>query len=444
MNKNFFADVQTLNDLNIPGRHKNNSISRLFDVVITAGGRKLMDEMFRNPLTGAEEINKRSSIFRYFESKAITFPFTGEEFGMIENYLSSAGSSNILSAGMSCISKKILQIAAQDKEYEQLNREVCKTIELLNRFYDFANKLQDQEGAYKDQLNLIKSTFKHPKLSWLKQERGVNELSLLKLVRYDYQLRTAMHEQMKQLTEMIFHLDVYIAVSAVGKQRGFNYAVASPKNSNKLSITGLYHPAVEHAVGNSLSLHQEMNVIFLTGANMAGKSTLMKSFGISIYLAHMGFPVAASQMEFSVKDGLYSSINVSDNLDMGHSHFYAEVLRVKTIAEEVAADKDLFVIFDELFKGTNVKDAYDATLAITEAFSENRNCFFMISTHIVEVGETLRKQCDNFRFTYLPTIMKGNIPAYTYQLKEGITTDRQGMVIIENEGIIEMIRKRSY
>jgi DNA mismatch repair protein MutS len=442
MNKNFFADGQTLNDLNIPGRHKNNSISRLFDVVITAGGRRLMDEMFRNPLTGAEEINKRSSIFRYFEGRNITFPFTDVEFGLVENYLSSAGGSNILSAVMSGISKKVLQIAAQDKEYERLNTEVCKTIELLNRFYDFIDKLQGQESAYKDQLELIKSTFEHPKLSWLKQEHGVNELSLLKLVRYDYQLRTGMHEQMKQLTEMIFHLDVYIAVSAVGKQKGFNYAVASPKNSNKLSITGLYHPAVEYAVGNSLSLHQEMNVIFLTGANMAGKSTLMKSFGISIYLAHMGFPVAASQMEFSVKDGLYSSINVSDNLDMGHSHFYAEVLRVKTIAEEVAADKDLFVIFDELFKGTNVKDAYDATLAITEAFSENRNCFFMISTHIVEVGETLRKQCDNFRFTYLPTIMEGNIPAYTYQLKEGITTDRQGMVIIENEGIIEMIRKK--
>jgi len=49
--------------------------------------------------------------------------------------------------------------------------------------------------------------------------------------------------------------------------------------------------------------------------------------------------------------------------------------------------KDLIVIFDELFKGTNVKDAYDATLAVTEAFSKYRNCFFIISTHIIEVGE---------------------------------------------------------
>jgi DNA mismatch repair ATPase MutS len=226
----------------------------------------------------------------------------------------------------------------------------------------------------------------------------------------------------------------------VAKNKGFCYARALSKEKNTLTVTGLYHPKVKNAIGNSLSLHQHNNVIFLTGANMAGKSTLMKSFGISIYLAHMGFPIAAAHFEFSVKDGLYSSINVPDNLDLGYSHFYAEVLRVKTVAEEVAADKDLIVIFDELFKGTNVKDAYDATLSITEAFSENRNCFFIISTHIIEVGETLRRQCDNFRFVYLPTVMDGVITGYTYQLTEGITTDRHGMMIIENEGILDIIR----
>ena len=339
--------------------------------------------------------------------------------------------------------EKSAAVVTQDKAYEELNKEVCKTIELLNRFYDFANKLQDQESPYRDQLELIKKTFTHPKLSWLKQEQGITDQPLLKLVKYDYQLRTGMYAQMRQLTQMIFHLDVYIAVSAVSKQRRFNYALALPKSSNKLSITNLYHPAVENAVGNSVSLHQDKNILFLTGANMAGKSTLMKSFGIGVYLAHMGFPVAASQMEFSVKDGLYTSINVPDNLDMGYSHFYAEVLRVKTVAEEVAGDKDVYVIFDELFKGTNVKDAYDATYSITEAFSENRNCFFVISTHIIEVGESLAQQCGNFWFAYLPTVMQGNVPHYTYQLTEGITSDRQGMVIIENEGILEIIKART-
>ncbi len=100
-----------------------------------------------------------------------------------------------------------------------------------------------------------------------------------------------------------------------------------------IRVQGLYHPGITGAVTNSVSLHGNSNVIFLTGANMAGKSTFMKSFGIAVYLAHMGFPLAVEHMVFSIRDGLFSSINVPDNLKMGYSHFYAEVLRVKQVAE---------------------------------------------------------------------------------------------------------------
>ena len=115
----------------------------------------------------------------------------------------------------------------------------------------------------------------------------------------------------------------------------------------------------------------------------------MKSIGTNLYLAHLGFPVAASQLEFSLLDGLFSSINVPDDIQKGYSHFFAEVLRVKDVALQVRSGKRLLVLFDELFKGTNVKDAYDATLAVTEAFARFRDCLFVISTHIIEVGEAL-------------------------------------------------------
>ena len=169
----------------------------------------------------------------------------------------------------------------------------------------------------------------------------------------------------------------------------------------------------------------------------------MKSFGIAVYMAHMGFPVAARSMEFAIQDGLYTSINVPDNINMGYSHFYAEVLRVKKVAVEVSLSKRLVVIFDELFKGTNVKDAFDATLAVTTALSKRRACSFMISTHIIEVGQELGKACDNVTFAYLPTVMKDKVPAYTYKLEEGITSDKHGMIIINNERIVEIIRSRA-
>jgi len=63
---------------------------------------------------------------------------------------------------------------------------------------------------------------------------------------------------------------------------------------------------------------------------------------------------------------------------------------------------------------------------------------FIISTHIIEAGEVLKQQ-DNLQMLYLPTIMNGNVPQYTYQLQQGISSDRHGMMIIENEGILEML-----
>jgi DNA mismatch repair ATPase MutS len=155
----------------------------------------------------------------------------------------------------------------------------------------------------------------------------------------------------------------------------------------------------------------------------------------------MGFPVPAQKMEFSVRDGIYTSINLADNLGMGVSHFYAEVLRIKMMAKEISLSKNLFIIFDELFRGTNVKDAYEATIAITAAFAQKRNCMFVVSTHIMEAGEILQMRCANISFKYLPTLMKKNLPVYTYTLESGITADRHGMVIINNEGILDILKK---
>ncbi|KQM72515.1 hypothetical protein ASE74_23210 [Pedobacter sp. Leaf216] len=174
---------------------------------------------------------------------------------------------------------------------------------------------------------------------------------------------------------------------------------------------------------------------------MAGKSTFLKSVGISIYLAHLGLPVPAEYMETGIWQGLVSTINLPDNLNEGYSHFYNEVLRVKHVAEKIKVSKNIFVIFDELFRGTNVKDAYDGSLSIIKSFSKINDCCFMISTHIIEVAEML-KENKNIMFKYLFTKMINNKPTFTYQLMDGITDERIGMWIIENEGIAEILNSR--
>lgn len=439
----FSTDKQTLDDLNIPGKYKPGSVFTLFNKVQTSGGERLLEYMFHNPLTNVNEINDRRAVFQYFEQKALTFPFDRQSFEVMENYLGAGCNSNLMAAGINNLRKKILGAIVRDEAYNILQTGLQATIYVLNAFYDFLNSLKGADGSnpYQEQRLTAESILADKRLGWLKAGQGGKKLTVLKVTRYDYLLRSVLSGEMETLLNLIYQLDVYIAVSDVSRLHGFSYAQALPADRNVLSATSLRHPRLEKAVGNTVSISRDSNVLFLTGANMAGKSTFMKSFGIAVYLAHMGFPVAANDMVFSVKDGLCSSINVPDNLNMGYSHFYAEVLRVKKVAEEVSREKNLVVIFDELFKGTNVKDAYEGTMAITKAFSEYRNCFFIISTHIIEVGEILQPACDNLQFAFLPTIMEGGKPRYSYKLQQGITNDRMGMIIIEQEGILDMMRQ---
>lgn len=438
----FITDKQTLDDLNITGKFSKQSLFSLFNSTETRGGEKLLDKMFHQPLSDPAAINSRSHVFQYFHERKLLFPFNKPVFQEAEAFLGGGTGSSFLMVAGELLRKKILHISVKDEQYGLLEKGLLATIDMLNTLQDFLQKQDDGNGyPFTGQFEAVRSIFSDPRMKWLQEARNNQQLTLFQLARYDYLVRHVLREEMENILDFIYHLDVYIAVSNVARSRNFSYAQALPKEKNIFQSTALSHPALEKAVTNPLALQEDQNVLFLTGANMAGKSTFMKSLGIAVYLAHMGFPVAAKDMLFSVRDGLYTSINVPDNLNLGYSHFYAEVLRVKKVAEEVAKGNDLVVIFDELFKGTNVKDAYDATLAVTKEFSTYRNSFFVISTHIIEVGDSLKEDCDNLQFSYLPTIMEGSVPRYPYTLTAGITNDRHGMVIIENEKILEMIEE---
>lgn len=439
----FIVDKQTLEDLNLLGKYKVNSVFKVFSETRTRGGERVLETMFQHPLNDAAQINLRSRIFQYFGEKKLTFPVDAGLFETAEHYFSNIGHGNAVVAAMNTCRRKFMHYIGGDKEYEMIYNGLLGTITFLYRWNDFFRGLAaDVSGnPYQETLKEIERVFAHPLMKTILKENGANRLPLWKMIRYDHFLRATWHDHIEQIMRLIYECDVYMTVSEMASKYQFCYALAHPFSvqENRICIRNVFHPQLRQAVRNDIQVDHEQNVIFLTGANMAGKSTFMKSFAISVYLAHMGFPVAAGGMEFSVQDGMYTSINVPDNLYQGYSHFYAEVLRVKKVAEEVEAGKNLVIIFDELFKGTNVKDAYDATVAVTEAFSTHRNCSFIISTHITEAGHTLREQCRNFRFVYLPTIMRGAVPTYTYKLQEGITNDRHGMMIIQNEHILDII-----
>jgi DNA mismatch repair ATPase MutS len=437
----FSIDKQTLEDLNILGRYKPDSVFNIYNKTTTRGGSLLLEQLFREPFTDGADITERSSIFQFFRDKGYILPFSANSFEQMEQYVESADSSSLIGSLTHNLKRKFLGMLAGSAELQQLLVGQKETIELITLLKEFTRALTDDSAthSFKQESREILSLLEKKELASLSKYKTTKE-SFTKFLKYDYTLRVKAASILKSIISKIYTLDVYTTVARVSTERNYSFASISPVEEYTTSIEGLYHPCIPGAIPNDLHFSKEQNVLFLTGANMAGKSTLMKSFGIAVYLSHMGFPGAFSSMKISPAEGLFTSINVPDNLNLGYSHFYAEVMRVKMIAQEVAKDKRLIIMFDELFKGTNVKDAYDATVEITSSFAKRSKCSFIVSTHIMEAGETLKKNHKNITFKLLPSNLRNNIPRYTYILEDGISDDRHGMTIIKNEKILEIIQ----
>lgn len=436
----FSADKQTLDELNLLGKFKQGSVYNLFNQVSTAGGEQMLEKIFLSPLDNAKDINSRVAILQYFQRQSPGFPFDYKMVEMMQEFMDGQlTEGGLMTMGRVVVSKLFARLT-RDERYGKIVRGLQSVIQVLQVCDRFVKKMgADQaDNPYKDTLQAVEDILAIPRLKTLLSSDIYAGQSLKTVAYYYHLLKKRLYTQMHTLLAFIYEVDVWVAVSDVARSNKMTYPAAMAPEENKLLVMGLRHPTIEKAVGNAAVMHMDSNVMFLTGANMAGKSTWMKTIGIAVYLAHMGFPVPADKMVFSVRDGLYTSINVADNVNLGYSHFYAEVMRVKQAAEAVSKGQRLILMFDELFKGTNVKDAYDGTLAVTAAFSEYHNCLFVISTHIIEVASAL-KEYPNIQFVYMPTIMEGVRPRYTYTLERGVTADRQGMIMIRNEGILELL-----
>jgi DNA mismatch repair ATPase MutS len=205
-----------------------------------------------------------------------------------------------------------------------------------------------------------------------------------------------------------------------------------------INATKLRHLLLEKPVSYDVQLNQEKNFIFLTGANMAGKSTLIKGLGLSVYLAHMGMGVPAEKMEMTLFDGILSNINVEDNIIKGESYFFNEVKRIRNTVTRINDGKRWLVLIDELFKGTNIQDAMKCSLAVITGLINMKNGLFILSTHLYEIGEELKKY-PSISFKYFETKLEENELSFSYQLKNGISQDRMGYLILQKEGVIDLL-----
>jgi DNA mismatch repair ATPase MutS len=438
----FNTDKQTLDDLTIFAKGSGDSVYGMYNRTFTRGGANILEQMFRSPLSDVSDINIRSQIIQYFNDTDYVFPFKGSHFDQIEQYLGNTDERSMLAHESDTLKRTVAGVFTQEAEYKIIYKGIVSLIEIVGELRSFMGRMKADHNStpYHADMSLLSNLLAVEELEPVWKAPVKRTLPYNKVAEFDRMLRFRYRNVIRKFLQYLYHLDVYMSVAKVATERKFIFPRALRKEEHTVKLKGVYHPQLKAPIPNSIHITPNANIVFLTGANMAGKSTFMKSIGIAMYVAHMGFPVAARSMEFSVRDGIYTTINLPDDLSMGASHFYAEVLRIKKVAMEMSHSKSLFIMFDELFRGTNVKDAYEGTISVTEAFAHRRNCLFILSTHIVEAGEVLKEKCDNISFKYLPTRMNGNIPVYTYQVETGITDDRHGMIIINNEGILDILK----
>lgn len=203
-----------------------------------------------------------------------------------------------------------------------------------------------------------------------------------------------------------------------------------------LFIKGFYHPLIHNPVVNDIEVTSTVTLI--TGPNMSGKSTLLKSIGLCVTLAHLGLAVPAEKCELPWFDVIAIAINLNDDILNGYSHFMTEVMNLKSVLLQARETRRCFAVFDELFRGTNPEDALAISRLTIAGLSQINGSSFFISTHLHQLKESALAN-DNVRAHHIDCQLIRNKPVFTYLLREGWSDLRIGQIIFEQEGLNNLL-----
>ncbi|HBF40122.1 MAG TPA: DNA mismatch repair protein, partial [Firmicutes bacterium] len=198
---------------------------------------------------------------------------------------------------------------------------------------------------------------------------------------------------------------------------------------------GLGHPLLPAAFrkGNDLEIQNRVQVLLITGSNMSGKSTYLRTTGINLVLAYAGAPVCAQSFICS-RMSIYTCMRVSDNLEKNISTFYAEILRIKMIVEATSASqKAAFFLLDEIFKGTNSIDRHLGAKVLIKKLIQQQ-AVGLVSTHDLELGE-LEQECSQVKNYHFQEFFRDGQLAFDYVLRPGISKTRNALYLMKAAGI---------
>ena len=298
------------------------------------------------------------------------------------------------------------------------NKDINKNLELFENIkrsmggYVKALELIENSNFKTKKLNNIKDNLKDKEpaslsikklyniTSWLYDRRNIFYIVLNGMLYWDFQIlyktekwRKSEGKKIRGYLESFGEFEALESLSILARERD-GYVLPIIVENFAIKGKEISHPMIKGvAISNDFNLDKEKRVALITGSNMSGKSTFLRTIGFNSFLSYLGLPVKAKEFSLPIMD-IYSCMRTGDNLDENISSFYAEILRVKMVVEAVKNDKKVLFLLDEIFKGTNSIDRHEGARVLINQLLKGKS-MGLVSTHDLEAVYFRRKNKRN-------------------------------------------------
>jgi len=273
---------------------------------------------------------------------------------------------------------------------------------------------------------------------------AMTNLVVNSLIMYDmqcvYRLEKWKHENAESLKTWLEVVSQAEVLGSMGTFRfnhpEFRFAAIDMHQPPAIEAKGLGHPLIPigERVTNDILLSDNPSVLIITGANMAGKSTFLRSIGVNLVLALSGSVVCAETFRCPIIS-LRSGMRAADSLKDHESYFYAELNRLKTIMDELRRDKPLFILLDEILKGTNSTDKQLGSIALVKQLLQHP-CLALIATHDLALGALEKEFPIRLRNFCFEASIENDQLSFDYKLKPGLAQTMNATYLMKKMGII--------
>lgn len=435
------VDPITRADLSIFHAEEKFSVFHRLNFTRTDGGREELRKLFEHPLSSRTQIEQRQQFLQQLSQVLDRWPkqISNGTLHVVEKWLEYP--LDPISENPASLSN-LLYRWLHPADHSMIRYSLPHLIDLILGCHQIIDLVQSLPSKHplQPELSRMERILKKTELHKIGQADRSARTPLLTSLQWARITRYSAKDSLHELLNLYYQMDAWYSMARATQELQLTFPIFRESDSPYFTTQQLTHIQLDEPVGYDLLLDKHHRLLFLTGANMAGKSTLIKSIGIAVYLAHLGMGVPARYMELSVFDGLLSNVTISDNVVRGESYFFNEVQRIKKTLEHMMDGRKWLVLIDELFKGTNVEDARRCSLAVIQGIVHLPKALTILSTHLYEIADSLQQE-SGIQYRYFETEVKPDALHFSYQLKEGVSQDRIGYRILEREGVAALLQK---